>query len=299
MKKPSTICANCGAKLHGAFCATCGQKRFDETDRRFGNLVRQFIEAFTNLDGRFWGTVRALLFQPGRLSRDYIDGRRARWLSPVTLFLFVNVVYFFFMTQSDFATPFTWEVPGRIQAEVRGETLSPAEAARLRAEPGPLHSRITAAWIDRRVAERGYDYRDYAEIYDAKVPEVSKALAALHVPFLALALMFLFRKNRRYYAEHFVVALHLVAFNMAVILLFGRGLDLVHFVAPAAEWHNTMLNWLIRIVLTVYVVIALHRTYQRGWIRTLAATAGLFAAFVIVNFYVYRPVLFVTVFALT
>ena len=30
------------------------------------------------------------------------------------MFLLINLVYFFFSGPSDFATPFNWEVPGRI-----------------------------------------------------------------------------------------------------------------------------------------------------------------------------------------
>src|SRR5262245_56481821 len=106
MTTQSNDCANCGARLYGAYCAVCGQKRFVEADRRFGNLIRQFVAAATDLDGRLWGTLRALMLEPGRLSRDYIDGRRVRWMPPITLFLLVNLVYFFFAPQSDFAMPF-------------------------------------------------------------------------------------------------------------------------------------------------------------------------------------------------
>jgi hypothetical protein len=313
VRSPSNdACANCGAALTGEFCSVCGQKRFVASDRGFGSLLRQFMEAATDLDGRFWGTLRALLAQPGRLSRDYIEGRRARWMSPIALFLLVNLVYFVSAVQSDLATPFEWEVPGRIALESADPGARAAEdAARLRAEPGPLHSVITGPLVDRRIAERdaaaraasngerGYHYRDYRDAYNAKVPEISKVLTIVHVPLLGVALMLLFRNCRRYFAEHFVVALHLVAFFMAVIVIVDYGRDLLHLFVPAADWHNMLLNWLIRIVLTVYILIALRRAYAVGWAWASAATLGLLASYVVINVYLYRPVLFLTVFALT
>jgi hypothetical protein len=60
-----------------------------------------------------------------------------------------------------------------------------------------------------------------------------------------------------------------------------------------------LLNWLIRIVLTVYILIALRRAYAVGWAWSGAATLGLLASYVVINVYLYRPVLFLTVFALT
>jgi hypothetical protein len=304
-------CPNCGADLEGRWCSACGQKCLVEGDRRFGHLVGQFIDAATDLDGRFWGSLRALLFQPGRLSRDYIDGRRARWMSPVALFLLVNVVYFVFVQESDFAVPFTWEVPGRIILEVADSPVDPAEVERLRDDPGPLHSRLTAPLVDRRVAARdaaaressdgrhGYSYADYRQAYEAKVPEVSKAMAILHVPFLALALLLMFRRRPFYYAEHFVVALHLLAFNMATIQIVLHATDLLYAFVPRADWHNSALNWVIRFVMTVYVIVALRRAYRVAWHWAVAATIGLFAAYIVINFYLYRPALFLIVFALT
>ena len=93
MQSDTTLCSNCGATLVGEFCHACGQKRFVESDRRFGHLLQQFVASATDLDGRFWRTLRALLFQPGLLSGEYFEGRRARWLSPVSLFIAVSVVY--------------------------------------------------------------------------------------------------------------------------------------------------------------------------------------------------------------
>jgi hypothetical protein len=303
-------CANCGAELPGAYCAACGQKRLGEADRRFSHLLRQFVETATDLDGRFWGTVRSLLFRPGQLSRDYLAGRRARWMSPIALFLLINLVYFFFSGPSDFATPFNWEVPGRIVLLASDPgTRDAAEAARLRDEPGPWHSRYTAPMVDRRVqardaaaratsdGRRGYSYSDYRRAYDAKVPEISKTMVIVHMPFLAAALMLMFWRSRRYYAEHFVVALHLLAFLMVASLLLSRGLDLLHVFVPRVDWHNTTVNWLIRGVMTLYVVLALRCVYRVTWYWSIVATAGIFLAYILTNFLLYRPLLFMIAFA--
>jgi hypothetical protein len=305
-------CANCRAELTGTYCAVCGQKRIVEADRRFGHLLREFFAAATDLDGRFWGSVGSLLLRPGRLSRDYLEGRRARWMSPIALFLLVNLVYFFSVQSSDFATPFTWEVPGRVAVLAREPgALDAAEAAKRRTDPGPLHGRFTAPLVDRRVeardaaaraeshGRRGYDYRDYRRAYDAKVPEISKAMAILHAPFLAAALLLLFLRSRRYYAEHFVVVLHLLAFNMAALPILVYGMDFVHLFVARADWHNVVLNWVVRAVMTIYVVIALRRVYALTWGWSIAATTGLFTAYVLINVYLYRPALFLVVFALT
>lgn len=89
----SAHCLNCGTPLQGPFCHYCGQpdKRLI---RFFPVLIREFFEDFLELDSRFTRTMKPLLFQPGRLTRDYLDGRRYRYTPPVRLFIFSSMLFF-------------------------------------------------------------------------------------------------------------------------------------------------------------------------------------------------------------
>jgi hypothetical protein len=306
-----TTCTNCGAPLTGAYCQVCGQKRFVESDRRFGHLIHQFLVSATDLDGRIWRTVRALLFQPGLLSREYFIGRRARWIAPVSLFLAVNVVYFIAPFHgSDIAKLFNQQVTGSIRALAADPNVPPS--AEQLAQEGPAHTAITTAWIQARVQARdaaarkasqgasGYSYRDYRIAYDAKADDVSKALIILHVPFTALALMLLFARQHRYYAEHFVVALHFFSFTLVALQIVVHAQGLLEFALPAA-WvpSGTTLDGFMRIVLPTYAVLSLRRAYAVGWVQSIVAAAGMLAVVLVVNLYVYRTVQFLVTFALT
>lgn len=306
-----TTCTNCGATLAGEFCQACGQKRFVDSDRRFGHLMHQFLASATDLDGRVWRSLRALLFQPGLLSREYMLGRRARWISPVSLFLAVSVVYFVApLHGGDFALQFNQQVSGRVRL-LAGEPEEKLSEAQL-ASNGQAHSRFTMRWIDERVRARdaaarsgshgasGYSYRDYRIAYDAKADDVSKALTILHVPFAALALQLLFAYQRRYFAEHFVVALHFFAFALLSLQLTIQIYALMKFALPAA-WvpPTSALDWFIRALFPTYAILALRRAYAVGWIGAIAAGTGMLAAVLAVNLYVYRAVQFLVTFALT
>ena len=124
-------CANCGQAMAGEFCPACGQKRVRDEDRRLGHLLRQAFAVVSDLDGRFLRSLGALAFQPGRLSRDYLDGRRMRWMSPFALFLLANVLYFVLpYGVTDFNLP--------LQDQAGGQP----------------HSVITADWVPERIARR-------------------------------------------------------------------------------------------------------------------------------------------------
>ena len=305
-----TSCSNCGTTLIGDFCQACGQKRFVESDRRFGHLLHQFFASATEVDGRFWRTIRALAFQPGLLSREYFDGRRARWISPVSLFLAVSVVYFVAPSLGgDLTLQFNQQVSGRLRQLALGpdETLSAQQLA----SSGQPYSALTAPWIEKRVHQRdeaaraasggtsGYSYRDYRLAYDAKANDVSKALVILHVPIAALALLLMFAGQRRYYAEHFVFALHYLSFWMLSLQVVLQLSNLLNLLPAVLHPPDAAYDWLMRTLLPAYAVFAVRRAYSTGWPKALLGAFGLVAAIVLFNLFVYHAVQFVVTFALT
>lgn len=226
-----THCANCGAELGGPWCHACGQKRLGPEDRRFGHLLAQFIEALTDLDSRFWRSLRTLMLAPGRLSAEYLAGRRQRYMAPVTLFILANVLYFLAPGITDFELPFRQQISGALTADLVAESreLDPTDRARMADWGGQFHSPLTERWVRERVAARdqrsreagggGYGLRDLERDYDQRRSEISRLLVILHVPALGLFLWLLHPGSGRYYAEHFVVALHLFAFVLFLIEL--------------------------------------------------------------------------------
>src|SRR5215469_9339105 len=147
-------CVNCGAELTGPYCANCGQKRFVESDRKLGHLLHHFLASATDLDGRVWRTLRALLFRPGLLSREYFEGRRARWLSPVSIFFAASVLYFIApLHGSDFAPTFAQQVTRHVRQLAQSPDEKPLTQEQME-RAGQFHSSFTSPWVDARVRER-------------------------------------------------------------------------------------------------------------------------------------------------
>ncbi|MFC4726488.1 DUF3667 domain-containing protein [Glycocaulis abyssi] len=307
-------CRNCGASLNARYCGVCGQRALDRNERRFGHLLRDAFGTVLNLDGRFWRTFLALLFRPGRLSRDYIDGKRAFWLAPFTIFILVNLVYFLSPALTDFSQPFEFQVPGHLalQAHPDSEALNPAYREYLENWQGQFHSPLAARLVERRVAARdvarreasadrqGYTVADYRRAYEAINLEVSKLLIGLHVPFMALALTLLFIRKRLFFAEHFVSALHLFSFALLLlqVVLGPIGLLGGHIGGPWSVTAFQILMPLSMIALAVYFTIALRRTYQTPWWWVVPATVLFLLAIVGIHLLIYRPVQFLLIHAL-
>jgi len=86
-------CRNCGARVEDRFCTACGQLGAD-FQRPVWDLVASSIGDMFALDGRLWRSLPMLLLRPGRMTREYIDGRRARFVPPFRLFLLTSVIFF-------------------------------------------------------------------------------------------------------------------------------------------------------------------------------------------------------------
>lgn len=91
-----TNCANCGAALAGAYCHVCGQR--GHVHRSLLHMAEEAFHGIAHFDGKVWRTLPLLAFKPGKLTREYIDGKRATYVSPMGLFLFV--VFLMFMVFS-------------------------------------------------------------------------------------------------------------------------------------------------------------------------------------------------------
>jgi hypothetical protein len=89
----SAQCLNCGTELKGPFCYYCGQP--DRNFMRFFPvLLRDLMEDLLDLDSRFMRTIKPLLLKPGRLTRDYMEGRRFRYAPPMRLYIFSSILFF-------------------------------------------------------------------------------------------------------------------------------------------------------------------------------------------------------------
>lgn len=90
------VCLNCGAMLVGAHCHNCGQKaKVHRTLRAYGH---DLLHGVFHFEGKVWKTLPMLAFRPGELTRRYIHGERAKFVSPLALFLFAVFLSFAVMS---------------------------------------------------------------------------------------------------------------------------------------------------------------------------------------------------------
>lgn len=153
-----TTCLNCGTPLVGSHCHACGQAA--HVHRTLGAFFHDLLHGVFHFEGKVWRTLPMLAWHPGRLTRQYIDGRRASYVSPIALFLFCVFLMFsvFHATEG--------KEKGEHAVNVQGLDES---QARLKGEIAGLQGQRKAALAKRQ---------DTAP-FDAQIEDRQDALATL------------------------------------------------------------------------------------------------------------------------
>lgn len=134
-------CLNCGADVSGAFCGTCGQKL--HLHRTLAEFWHDLAHSVFHFDGKIWRTLPLLAWNPGHLTRRYIHGERAKFVSPFALFLFSVFLMF---------AIFSWGLPQGASTTTT-KILTPKEAvAQLDEDRKSLREKIDELATLRREA---------------------------------------------------------------------------------------------------------------------------------------------------
>ena len=161
-----TACLNCGTALIGPHCHRCGQQA--HVHRTLGAFWHDLLHGVLHFEGKTWRTLPMLAFKPGDLTRRYIEGERARFVSPIALFLF-SVFLMFAVLSISGATlmgPGMSEAMQRdVSAEIEknGQALAKleaerAEAARTGRDTASLDAQIAEGRLARNAVAAGQQY---------------------------------------------------------------------------------------------------------------------------------------------
>jgi len=86
-------CLNCRIAVKGRFCHRCGQENIEPKESVW-DLISHFFKDITHFDGRFFSTLKYLMFRPGFLSLEYMNGRRASYVNPIRMYIFTSAFFF-------------------------------------------------------------------------------------------------------------------------------------------------------------------------------------------------------------
>lgn len=272
----ATECANCGAAVSGNFCHECGQETVLHVPsiREFGH---EFIGHYVALEGKLWKSLCLLLFRPGRLTIEYIKGRRVRYIQPLRLYLTLSVIFFAVMQYGmhnaiDLGNG-SKESSGSGASAQSASTSAPAGTAKpapsaktgelvREDEPGEIRQgthklrrmvgRVNANWADRLGQFSDLSREERNQLLNEALFHYAPYAVFFMMPLFALYLKVLYLGSGRRYGEHLLFALHTNGFAylaFTLLLLVPDG------------YHLGILNWLLWLWALFYLPMAMRRVY--------------------------------------
>ncbi len=263
-------CPNCGSEQVEQYCAACGQRAGD-LRTPISEFLREAVDEVFSLDSRIWRTLIALFRHPGLLTADYWRGRRARFVTPLRLYLLVSFVAFLFLV---------FVVPNSV---LDATGTNPWAPLRIGSGPAPLDLPTRAASVPDGVAEdddrpSGEDdpgwYAQHLLRPALEAPERAQRLfhqrlqwtVFAQVPLFALWLRLLYRRRERFFVPHLVFAFHFHTLAFVLLVAGTAGTLILGTQVPSVIAYLAVLTMLF---------LSLRRVYAEGMLKTLVKQTAL------------------------
>ena len=274
-------CRNCGSQAPLKFCPECGQETTLHPPT-LGEFLHEFVGHYVALEGTLWRTLKLLLTKPGRLTREYLDGRRRKYVLPLRLYLTCSFLFFLVVKLTPSASmvhTVAVDVTGKrlgtvaeLQAKADAmKTAASSAASGVAAPHRPYRETLhpvdcgaqgqrSCRWIETLINDSGAGFSEHpqevAQHMQAHILAYAPYMIFLMLPAFAGLMKLTYYNRRMTYGEHVVFSLHVHAFWF---LLF-----LATWVLPDD------LAGLLDLAVPVYGTWAMHEAYGGRWVPTIA-----------------------------
>jgi hypothetical protein len=307
------LCLNCGTALLGPHCHRCGQS--GHVHRSLGAIGHEILHGVAHFEGKLWRTLPLLAWRPGELTRRYVEGERARFVSPMALFLFSIFAMFAVFSWAGISTPSeidTGNPETQIEAARQGmmeerKELIEARDSRPAGDPKRLRTEKRIATLDSEIAalpkfgksadgKSGFNtamrYSGWATLdhgiekwkknpalmlykLQTSIYKFSWLLIPISLPFLWL--LFAWRREFRLY-DHTVFITYSIAFMSLLFIAITLG--------GAIGVGEGVLALAALLIPIVHIARQLRQAYGLGWLSTIVRTAilGFFILIALVLF---------------
>lgn len=296
-------CLNCGHVVEKKYCPNCGQEN-KETKESFHYLFLHTIEDLVHYDSSFWKTIKLLLFHPAILTKEYLSGKRKKYVAPVKLYIFISFITFFILsllptteTNNKVVTKNTQKETTLHKKEKPFIQIEELEAIKSVEEYDSIQKTLPESQRASGIAE--YFEKHLIKVYTENTEqEFSKKLIAdifksipkalfIIMPLFALIIWLFHNKQKWYYFDHGVFTLHyfsmlLLSFTILSLLewlfsLFSNSINL-----------SSVLNFLIFMLLSWWLFY-FYRSHSKMYgesksISRIKATAILFINLILISF---------------
>ncbi|MES2679801.1 MAG: DUF3667 domain-containing protein [Bacteroidota bacterium] len=270
-------CLNCSHSFTGKYCSNCGEKVYSEHDKTIGHLFEEITHFLTHFEGTFFRSLKAMFTKPGLLAQDYCRGVRKRYFKPVSLYIFVVVIYLIFPIMAGLNMPLE---------NYRGQRF--------------FGSMVNAS-IVKKLEQKQITFPELSYRFEKKSEKISKIMLIVILPLCSFVLLLLWwRKKEFYFFDHFILSAEINSFFLIFqFFLIPFVLSILGLILGGNFWayfgdENNLMPILV-FLQSLYLIMAFKRFYGgEMWGAILKGFVFCITQFFIV-FAVYKSLLYTTI----
>jgi len=296
--RKNKTCLNCGSFVEKSHCPKCGQEN-SESRQSFHHLFTHFVSDYLHYDSSFWKSIKCLLLYPGKLSKEYMTGKRKSYINPFSLYIFISFLAFLI--------PFLLPHPNAVQADndenivANKQIVTQKDGDTIKLQDND--ERLLSIQLDSiyrnsnpekqyistdnvlykmtlNVVDNIDDKSKQEKAFDFFVSNIPKALF-IYMPMFAFMLWLFHNKKKYYYFDSGIFTLH---FFSVVLLSFTVGSILV-CIADWLDWGwLAVVTWLFFLCyITFYFFRGCRLFYnEKRWVSNIKSLFQMVINFVLI-----------------
>lgn len=310
-ERQQKTCLNCNAVVIGRFCHICGQENIEPREK-FRFMLAHFVFDLFHFDGKFFSTMKSLLWKPGLLSLEHLNGRRADYFHPIRLYIFTSAFFFLFFFAVN-TNKVVDKIPTNTKDSIRNKDLvnfekNYASTQEYELEQAKLPKEKRDGYIIEKLTKKNLllkeKYPD-GKVLRSKLLDVFKhqfpKLLFVSLPIFSFILFLLYaRKGKYYYADHVVYTLHLYS-AFFIILFLIMCLNIIFTVIglytyPKDENINYLSGWISSSVSGLLLLFYWYKSLRKFYNQSRRKTILKYFILLLVNLFVFSILFLIFIF---
>jgi hypothetical protein len=307
IKKYLPECLNCSAELKATdqFCSQCGQ-RTKGAQVPLKDFIGDFFQDYFTIDSKFFKSILLLMVRPGRLTKQFNEGRRKSYIAPLRMYLFTSFVYFFLLSlsvnQDSESLGFSNKKVDDQKALILDSLLSTNSDTLLIAD---LHIRVDSLMngeeegnfisfgeeefekggVEEYIHTQAEKANNDPDSFYRSLFRVASISLFFLLPIFGLVLWAFHFKRNSFYVQHLVHALHLHTFVFALLSIY----------LFISFWIEAETSTIITLVLLVYFIWSLRVVYSQRVLPSIIKAISIVIVYFIIFLIALVPAILVAI----
>lgn len=270
-RNKKTHCLNCNYSFNQSenYCPNCGQENHD-LKIPFSHFVEEFLEGILHFDSKVWHTLKTLFFYPGKITNDFLEGKRVSFVPPIRLYVFFSFIFFLTLSlvfnHKDEDKKLTQIIAEEGKAD-KEEISKVFDSLEFKVNIEDSIGTKESQEIERKLRKIGSMTGGDINQLNQKVYKILSFALFFLLPVFALIMKLMYRSSHKFYYEHFIAAIHYHVI-IFIILLIAIGFYAISL--PSASYLILFFGAL------VYFINSLRAVYHQSWLRTTVKAVLIF-----------------------